>query len=485
MFRVATTNLKYLPFSQILKDINSNDSKVVLNAVVSIRKKLSVSHNAPIDEVIDCGLVPKLVLLLSGAEGGSDNYVLFEECAWALTNIASSTTVHTRLLLDLGVVPLFISLMSSPDVKTVSQVIWGLGNIAGEGISFRDYTLEAGVLDPLLHVMKWSEEKDLLKNSSWTLSNLFRGKPRPLYKYTEKIFPTVMNYLGNKDDDILSDILWTLSHISDTSDEELNLLLGVGFFELVMGILKNQGHNKKLLTPSLRVVCNFLTGDDANTQTVLNHGILDILGNLLSTEKLEKQICKEVCWALSNITSGTQLQIQQVVDSGHLLKIVELLNDRHTPAAIKSECIWVLSNAITGGSNEHIEYLVEKCNTIEAFIEQLSKMHTDQVNQLIFEALCKIAKLGSQVSSTTTTGTNRFISRFETFPNVILENDFLSKPTMFLDEILLYLDITPEFIQSLEFALNLQNGGASDNDSSDDDDNDEADEEIYEEFSED
>jgi hypothetical protein len=48
-----------------------------------------------------------------------------------------------------GAVPLFVRLLSSPNVDVVEQAAWALGNIAGDSIMYRDMVLSAGAL-PIL-----------------------------------------------------------------------------------------------------------------------------------------------------------------------------------------------------------------------------------------------------------------------------------------------------------------------------------------------
>jgi importin subunit alpha-1 len=77
-------------------------------------------------------------------------------------------------------------------------------------------------------------------------------------------------------------------------------------------------------TPALRSVGNIVTGDDVQTQTILNCNVLAALSSLLSSSK--ETIRKETCWTISNITAGNPTQIQAVIEANLIPPVISLMS---------------------------------------------------------------------------------------------------------------------------------------------------------------
>ena len=281
--------LRQLP--QMMEAVMSNEPLRQLEAVTAFRKLLSIERSPPIEEVIQCGVVPRLVHFLTC----TDNPPLQFEAAWALTNVASGTTKHTRVVIDCGAVDIFVVLLKSPNEEVREQAVWALGNIAGDSAGCRDLVLAKGALQPLLALCEPTAKVTMLRNATWTLSNFCRGKPQPNFDDVSPALPVLANIIRNIDDtEVLTDACWALSYLSDdtgSANAKIQAVIQAGVTQKLVELLMHPSANVK--TPALRTVGNIVTGDDLQTQQIISMSALPCLLALLANTK--KGIRKEAC----------------------------------------------------------------------------------------------------------------------------------------------------------------------------------------------
>lgn len=378
----ATSKLENLP--AMVAGVMGNDPAVQTDCTTQFRRLLSIEKNPPIQHVIDAGVVPRFVEFLRR----DDSPALQFEAAWALTNIASGTSDNTNVVIEVGAVPIFVSLLSSPNDDVREQAVWALGNIAGDSPKCRDIVLNFNAMEPLLQQLNTNSKLSMLRNATWTLSNFCRGKPQPDFNLVKIALPTLSQLIFNPDEEVLTDSCWALSYLSDGENEKIQSVIEGGVCQRLVDLLLNT--SPAVQTPALRTVGNIVTGDDLQTQYIINYNALPCLLALLSSSK--RGIRKEACWTISNITAGNKEQIQAVIDANIIQPLIHLLANAEFD--IKKEAAWAISNATSGGNSQQIKFLVAQ-GCIRPLCDLLDVVD-GKIVTIALEGLENILKIGEE-----------------------------------------------------------------------------------------
>ncbi|KAL4712212.1 hypothetical protein ACJJTC_011073 [Scirpophaga incertulas] len=340
---------KVLTPQEIVKGLVSGDLSTKIEAARAARKILSREQNPPITKMLEAGVLKPLIAALD-----EDNCTDLQfEVAWAITNIASGTHEHTVAVIDGGAVPKLVTLLSRGGTVG-EQSAWALGNIAGDGAEQRDCVLKAGALYALLPLLAPSAPPSQMRTAAWTYSNLCRNKnPLVNFDLVAPALPTVSELLELSDQDVLADICWALSYLTDGPNERIEAVQRTD--KLLTRLINLLDHKTPAVkTPALRAVGNMLTGSDEQTDRCLQAGCLSHIVKLLRCGK--SSLMKEAAWAVSNIFAGTQLQIQVALDANVLPHLLHVIANEDIKC--QKEAAWAITNLCLGGAPEQLDCLL-------------------------------------------------------------------------------------------------------------------------------
>merc|ERR1719170_21718 len=343
---------------QLVSKLHSNDPNDRLQATIEFRRMLSVEDSPPIQDVINSGVVPRLMEFLSY----NNEEKLQFEAAWTITNIASGTTSHTRCVVQHGGIPAFVKLLSSPNSEVREQAVWALGNIAGDSSDYRDLVLKTGnSMQRLITILANNQvapKLTMIRNATWCMSNFCRGKPKPEFSSIKDCIPVLAKLIMKNDPEVLTDSCWALSYVTDDQTQGNVKIQSViqcpGIAKRLIYLL--QHGTSAVQIPALRTIGNIVTGDDNQTQIMLNERPLPALLGTLSCQR--KSLRKEACWTISNITAGTSEQIQQVISANLIPPLVNILKEDQFD--VQKEAAWALGNITSGGTDEQTKFVVSQ-----------------------------------------------------------------------------------------------------------------------------
>lgn len=84
-----------------------------------------------------------------------------------------------------------------------------------------------GAIGPISTLLdKAQPQSSLVRNASWALSNLCRGRPSPDFNKVKRALPSLAKVMIENDhEEVLIDVCWAISYLSDGGEDKIPLIL--------------------------------------------------------------------------------------------------------------------------------------------------------------------------------------------------------------------------------------------------------------------
>ena len=342
-------------------------------SVEVLKQMFSRAEHEVIQEVIDIGILPCLVQLARDAV----DFEIQHNSLSALSIISCSSTFHRNAIVDHGALDIFVQKVSSPIEHVRDQAVIGIGNVAQVSVCLRDIALKSGALAVILnqlqnlHPSSQFERVGMYHMSRkmqtvWALCNLCKGQPPPSMTLIEPTLEQFKLLLDEDYDDINAIVLDTLSSVTNSDIDVVDVLVKRGFCSLVVKKLKRADfpgcgyrircshlYRTGLLEPALDFLCQLLSGTHAHKQQLMSYNVLGILHSILHHPRARVRFA--ACSCISRFFEGSSDDIQLAIGQGSHYQLDEMLSDR--ARNVKEVALHGLSCGALRSTRAHMEVI--------------------------------------------------------------------------------------------------------------------------------
>lgn len=292
-FGMQAANVRNL--AQIVKGLNS-DSVVrhsCLNLLRHLLEDLGEGASTTIQKVVDLGVVPTLLEILSKKHGTRQKHVLE-----LLSIIAfKGSDGNAQVLIDADAVPKLLLLLSSEsDDNVVKESVLVLKHLASRSTAIRDVILKKGGLASLLQLSRQTNtpgNQDILA----AVESLLFGVPAPDLDECEislRVFSLLLDNYSTDEFDCK-----VLSYICHTPSKHQKAMIEAGLFPLLLDLMNL---SPEVQEPALETIRSLLRHDESLVEEIIDS---DKFPSLISSMFSPlKEVRNESCEILSCILNG-------------------------------------------------------------------------------------------------------------------------------------------------------------------------------------
>jgi hypothetical protein len=213
-----------------------SSSHVKCLLVIFIDESMCIDRKPPVNVVIEKGVLPRLVELLS-----SSRPKIAFEAAWCITNISCGENQYLQMLMQLGIIPkLLRTICETSHINIREQCMWAVSNLAtditgsckAELLSLDILKLLLWQLDigdpPTNYPRQESPALSIMRYTAWILCSLCKGEPVLPPVMQQQVVFAFAELLYSPDTEIIGDICIAICLLCEQRVENVQYCLEQG-----------------------------------------------------------------------------------------------------------------------------------------------------------------------------------------------------------------------------------------------------------------
>lgn len=206
-----------------------------------------------------------------------DEQVLIDTC-WCIAYISDGTSDRVNAIINIGLVPRIVQLLSHTNGDIQSPALRAVGNVVTGNDEQTQVTIQAGII-PGLRQLLFSPRQSIQRETCWAISNIAAGLAEQVQALIDAdVFPLVIQILSHSDYRSKKEACWAISNATGhrkSHPDQVRYLVVNGAIKALVEFLKFD--EPKMLLVALDALNNILEvgeSDSIHNESINNYALL-------------------------------------------------------------------------------------------------------------------------------------------------------------------------------------------------------------------